>query len=123
MNLDFLNNGQRVYGIGIENHGSYFNAKAVLERKINKASIIRGGVEFQNSIEDMTYQPENAPRFKNIIRILYLLFLLKQIWLFRSAFFCTYRESEQKTPHISLNGIFHQGWQLLTESLKNGQVH
>ena len=64
MNLDFLNNGQRVYGIGIENHGSYFNAKAVLERKINKASIIRGGVEFQNSIEDMTYQPENAPRFK-----------------------------------------------------------
>ena len=66
MNLDFLNNGQRVYGIGIENHGSYFNAKAVLERKINKASIIRGGVEFQNSIEDMTYQPENAPRFKTL---------------------------------------------------------
>ena len=86
MNLDFLNNGQRVYGIGIENHGSYFNAKAVLERKLNKASIIRGGVEFQNSIEDMTYQPENTARFKKHYQDLISSVLLKQIWLWISTF-------------------------------------
>ncbi|MCV5005211.1 hypothetical protein OFM39_36690, partial [Escherichia coli] len=58
LNLNFLNDNQQgVYQIGINNKGSYFNSKAVVERRLYTGSTIRGGVEFQNSIEDMVYAP------------------------------------------------------------------
>ncbi|MDE5492161.1 TonB-dependent receptor [Elizabethkingia meningoseptica] len=65
LNLNFLNDNQQgVYQIGINNKGSYFNSKAVVERRLYTGSTIRGGVEFQNSIEDMVYAPMDKTAFK-----------------------------------------------------------
>lgn len=48
---------------GNENHGTYVNAKAVLEKKIAPVTV-RGGVELQNAIEDLTYTNAGTTLFK-----------------------------------------------------------
>ena len=41
----------------ITNKSNYINAKAVLERKMNRASIIRAGFELNNAIQKAKFKP------------------------------------------------------------------
>lgn len=50
----FLNNVQQS-NTPIHNASNYINAKAVIERKINRASIVRAGFELNNADETMKY--------------------------------------------------------------------
>lgn len=55
--IDFSNllNENPVNIFKSKNTGNYINAKAVLERKINKISALRGGFEFNNTNENFQY--------------------------------------------------------------------
>ncbi len=53
--LNFSNiqqNGTSNFSNDLDSKGNYFNAKAVLERKLFKISAIRGGIEFNNANEN-----------------------------------------------------------------------
>lgn len=50
-----LKNNLPTSSFAANNLGNYLNAKAVLERKINKISALRGGFEFNNSHENAEY--------------------------------------------------------------------
>ena len=56
-NLDFSTNvsGAELVKTPINTRANYINAKAVLERKINRRSIVRGGFELNNADENMQY--------------------------------------------------------------------
>lgn len=52
--------------INSKNTGNYFNAKAVVDRKINKISALRGGFEFNDTNEDFQYAAF-AKNYKDLI--------------------------------------------------------
>lgn len=52
--------------INSKNTRNYFNAKAVVDRKINKISALRGGFEFNNTNEDFQYAAF-AKNYKDLI--------------------------------------------------------
>jgi hypothetical protein len=55
--LDFASKliGQTISNIPLINKGTYWNAKAILERKLNAVSAIRGGLEWNGSDENNNY--------------------------------------------------------------------
>lgn len=60
--LNFSNldqNGSSDFSNYIDSKGNYFNAKAVLERKLFKISALRGGVEFNNAKEETSVLARN----------------------------------------------------------------
>ncbi|MBB4806913.1 hypothetical protein HNP38_002209 [Chryseobacterium defluvii] len=48
------------------NNGNYINFKAVLERKINKISAVRGGIELNNTSEKLDFEEANK-HYKDLI--------------------------------------------------------
>lgn len=55
LNFETFKDNVKQSGTPINNQSNYINAKAVIERKINRASILRAGFEFNNSDETMQY--------------------------------------------------------------------
>ncbi|KMQ69771.1 TonB-dependent receptor [Chryseobacterium sp. FH2] len=56
---------------GLLNEGNYLNFKAVLERKINKISAVRGGLEFNNTDEKLDFEEVNK-HYKDLISSFFL---------------------------------------------------
>lgn len=60
LNFSNLNqDGSSNFNNDIDSKGNYFNAKAVVERKLFKISALRGGIEFNNAKEETTVSIAN----------------------------------------------------------------
>ncbi|WP_300673424.1 carboxypeptidase-like regulatory domain-containing protein [Soonwooa sp.] len=55
LDIHALQNDNSMYSFVTNTKGNYVNAKAVVERKISKISLLRTGIEFNNAIEDSQY--------------------------------------------------------------------
>ncbi|MCW3160681.1 TonB-dependent receptor [Chryseobacterium oryctis] len=72
-NLNFSSEKNKIEGEKSQllNDGNYINFKAVLERKINKISAIRGGFELNNTDEKLNFEEVNK-NYKDLISSVFL---------------------------------------------------